>query len=362
MAYVLCLIYVAVSYIRPAELNPAFIPYHVAEVTGVLALAGALFSVLLRPRPVLNLPIDWCFLGFIAVAFVADPLGASVARLGLTAQVLLPLAAFYVLIRVTVETRLQMRVFIVVLCMLAVFQAVNAAVGYSALSGDPESAETQVPAGTYEDDEQPGQAATASRRHGDVRRSERPGDQPADRRAVSLQRRAVGRLRRGASNRRARRAWRDWLRVSARAVERRVPRPGRARWRLRVSPGGAGGDRRRAGGGRRGRPGRRPEPFSEHRLQGSLGPGPHRGLGGGPADGESPSDTRRRIQPILTGARARGAQLVRARSCGTRACRRIPVHRRVLLAFRLHEQDEEHGRRRDHPPWQATCSPAESGS
>ena len=159
MAYVLCLIYVAVSYIRPAELNPAFIPYHVAEVTGVLALAGALFSVLLRPRPVLNLPIDWCFLGFIAVAFVADPLGASVARLGLTAQVLLPLAAFYVLIRVTVETRLQMRVFIVVLCMLAVFQAVNAAVGYSALSGDPESAETQVPAGTYEDDEQPGQAA-----------------------------------------------------------------------------------------------------------------------------------------------------------------------------------------------------------
>ena len=151
MAYVLCLIYVAVSYIRPAELNPAFIPYHVAEVTGVLALAGALFSVLLRPRPVLNLPIDWCFLGFIAVAFVADPLGASVARLGLTAQVLLPLAAFYVLIRVTVETRLQMRVFIVVLCMLAVFQAVNAAVGYSALSGDGETSKTQVPAGEYEE-------------------------------------------------------------------------------------------------------------------------------------------------------------------------------------------------------------------
>jgi O-antigen ligase len=160
MAYVLCLIYVAVSYIRPAELNPAFIPYHVAEVTGILALAGALFSVLLRPRPVLNLPIDWCFLGFIAAAFVADPLGASAERLGLTAQVLLPLAAFYVLIRVTVETRLQMRVFIVVLCMLAVFQAVNAAVGYSALSGDGEIIEEQRPAGEYGDESQPDQAAT----------------------------------------------------------------------------------------------------------------------------------------------------------------------------------------------------------
>jgi hypothetical protein len=160
MAYVLCLIYVAVSYIRPAELNPAFIPYHVAEVTGVLALAGALFSVLLRPRPVLNLPIDWCFLGFIAVAFVADPLGASPARLGVTAEVLLPLAAFYVLIRVTVETRLQMRVFIVVLCMLAVFQAVNAAVGHSALSGDGETIEEQVPTGETGDESQPDQAKT----------------------------------------------------------------------------------------------------------------------------------------------------------------------------------------------------------
>jgi O-antigen ligase len=160
MAYVLCLIYVAVSYIRPAELNPALIPYRLAEVTGVLALAAALFSVMLRPRPVLNLPIDWCFLGFIAVAFVADPLGASVARLGLTSQVLLPLAAFYVLIRVTVETRLQMRVFIVVLCMLAVFQAVSAAAGYSTLSGDGESIEAQVSTGEYGEESQTDQAAT----------------------------------------------------------------------------------------------------------------------------------------------------------------------------------------------------------
>jgi putative inorganic carbon (HCO3(-)) transporter len=160
MAYVLCLIYVAVSYIRPAELNPAFIPYRLAEVTGVLALAGALFSVLLRPRPVLNLPIDWCFLGFIAVAFIADPLGASAARLGWTAQVLLPLAAFYVLIRITVETRLQMRVFVVVLCTLAVFQAVNAATGYSAISGDGEIIEAQVPTDDYGEESQPDRAAT----------------------------------------------------------------------------------------------------------------------------------------------------------------------------------------------------------
>jgi hypothetical protein len=159
MAYVFCLIYVAVLYIRPAELNPALVPYHLGQVTGALALAAALFSVLLRPRPVLNLPGDWCFLGFIAVAFVADPLGASAARMGRAADVLLPLAAFYVLIRVTVETRRQIRLFIAVLCMLAVFQAVNAAVGSSARSEDGESIEGQVAAGTYGDEEQPDQAA-----------------------------------------------------------------------------------------------------------------------------------------------------------------------------------------------------------
>jgi hypothetical protein len=108
---------------------------------------------------VLNLPGDWCFLGFIAVAFVADPLGASPARMGLTAGVLLPLAAFYVLIRVTVETRRQIRMFIVLLCMLAVFQAVNAAMGASAGSEDGESIQGQVAAGTYGDEEQTDQAA-----------------------------------------------------------------------------------------------------------------------------------------------------------------------------------------------------------
>jgi O-antigen ligase len=158
MPYILCLIYVAVSYIRPAELNPAFIPYHLAEITGTLALAGALFSVLLRPRPVLNLPVDWCFLGFIAVAFVADPLGASADRLTSAAEVLLPLAAFYVIIRVTVETRMQLRIFIAVLCMLAVFQAVNSAMGYLSLSADAQAALEAQPEGAYGDEAQPEQA------------------------------------------------------------------------------------------------------------------------------------------------------------------------------------------------------------
>ncbi len=344
MAYVLCLIYVAVSYIRPAELNPAFIPYHVAEVTGVLALAGALFSVLLRPRPVLNLPIDWCFLGFIAVAFVADPLGASASTARRDRRG--PPAARGLLRAHPGHGGNPAPDEGVHRCALHAGRVSGGQCGRGVLGAvwrrrDHRRANAhrrvrrRIATGSGGD---------AHRGDGHVRRSERPGDQPADRRAVPLERRAVGRLRRGASNRRTRRPWRARVRVSARAVEGRVPRPGRARWRLRVPPGGAGGDRHRAGGGGRGRVGRRPEPSSEHRFPGSLRPGPHRGLGGGPADGEIPSDTGRGVLRVLEHARARGAQLVRARSCGTRVCRRIPVHRRVLLALRLDEQDEEHVR------------------
>ena len=108
MAYLLCLVYIAIIYIRPAELNPALIPYRIGETTGIVAAAAAVFSVLLRPRAFLNLPTDWCFLGFCVVAFIANPLGTSVDQLSRVSSILFPLAAFWVLIRLTVETPRQL--------------------------------------------------------------------------------------------------------------------------------------------------------------------------------------------------------------------------------------------------------------
>ena len=118
MAYLLCLVYIAIIYVRPAELNHALIPYRLAETTGIVAAAAAIFSVLIKPRPVLNLPQDWCFLGFCVVAFIANPTGASLDHFTKTLGTVIPLMGFYFLIRVTVQTKRQLYGLIVVLIAL----------------------------------------------------------------------------------------------------------------------------------------------------------------------------------------------------------------------------------------------------
>jgi O-antigen ligase len=125
MAYLLCLVYIAIIYIRPAELNHALIPYHIAETTGIVAAAAAIFSVLLKPRPVLNLPQDWCFLGFCVVALIANPTAGSLVHLTKVLETVIPLMGFYFLIRVTVQTKRQLYALVVVLIALTLFQAAN---------------------------------------------------------------------------------------------------------------------------------------------------------------------------------------------------------------------------------------------
>lgn len=125
MAYVLCLIYVAVTYIRPAELNPALIPYRIGEITGIAATVAAVISLIVRPRAFLNLPTDWCFLGFIGAAFLANPMGTSVDQLSRVSSILFPLAAFWVLIRLTVETPRQLKVLVTVVSLLVTLQGVG---------------------------------------------------------------------------------------------------------------------------------------------------------------------------------------------------------------------------------------------
>jgi O-antigen ligase len=147
MAYLLCLVYIAVIYVRPAELYTALIPYHIAESTGVVAAAAAIFSVLLKPRAILNLPQDWCFLAFCLLAFLANPTAATPDRLLKTLELIMPLMGFYFLIRLTVSTRRQLSGLIVVLVALTVFQAAN-----PILVGSSESSVSQTfePVGTEE--------------------------------------------------------------------------------------------------------------------------------------------------------------------------------------------------------------------
>lgn len=131
MAYVLCLIYITIIYIRPGEMNYAWVRYHIAETTGVAAAAAAVFSLFFRPRSFANLPQDWCFLGFCLVALVANATTMTSEHFSKNVELLLPLLGFYFLIRISVQHVNQLRGLIVVLCLLTVFQAVSAIVNNS---------------------------------------------------------------------------------------------------------------------------------------------------------------------------------------------------------------------------------------
>jgi O-antigen ligase len=159
MAYVLCLIYIAVTYIRPAELNPALIPYRIGEITGISATVAAVISLMVRPRAVLNLPTDWCFLGFIGAAFLANPMGASVDQLNQASSILFPLAAFWVLIRLTVETPRQLKVLVIAVSLLATLQGVGVVTWRPAAGVDAD-----VPSGVHS--EEPAEAGPAERFYG----------------------------------------------------------------------------------------------------------------------------------------------------------------------------------------------------
>jgi O-antigen ligase len=135
MAYLLCLTYVALMYIRPTELGLTWSGFSIVEIVAGVALTAAAFSVIMKPRPVANLPNDWCFLGFFAVVILSNPANGLYWAGPLAFMAAVPIMCFYVLIRVGVHTAGQLRGFIVVLVLLTLFQAVAGIVQYHTGSG-----------------------------------------------------------------------------------------------------------------------------------------------------------------------------------------------------------------------------------
>jgi O-Antigen ligase len=125
MAFALCLLYVAVIYVRPGEIVPALASLSITWAVGLVATAVTAFSFVLKPRPVAESPIDWCFLAFCAVAVVTAPFHGWLGAAFRAFQTLLPLAIFYFLIRLTVQTKRQLQILIGVIVLLTVFQAAN---------------------------------------------------------------------------------------------------------------------------------------------------------------------------------------------------------------------------------------------
>ncbi|MEI6668152.1 MAG: O-antigen ligase family protein [Acidobacteriota bacterium] len=117
-------------YIRPGEIVPAWADVRITQAVGAVAALSALSSLVLRPRPFANLPIDWCFLGFCVATILSNPANGWVGGGYAALASILPLIAFYMLIRVGVETSGQLRGLIVAVVLFTSFQAVNGIIQY----------------------------------------------------------------------------------------------------------------------------------------------------------------------------------------------------------------------------------------
>jgi putative inorganic carbon (hco3(-)) transporter len=135
MAYALCILYIVVIYVRPGEIVPAWAELSITLAVGAVAAMVTGLSIVLRPRPIADSPVDWCFLGFCVIAILSNPAHGWFGGGLMALRALLPLVLFYFLIRTTVQSKRQLQVLVAVIVLLALFQAGNGIVQYYTGSG-----------------------------------------------------------------------------------------------------------------------------------------------------------------------------------------------------------------------------------
>jgi len=130
MAYLACLVYIAVTYVRPGEIIPGWIGFPFLEIAAGFAIVAALVSLALNPRGFANLPNDWCFLGYGVAIVLSRPANGWLGGGYVALLAILPLIWFYFLIRLAVQTEAQLRGLITVITLLTLFQAGNGILQY----------------------------------------------------------------------------------------------------------------------------------------------------------------------------------------------------------------------------------------
>jgi putative inorganic carbon (hco3(-)) transporter len=152
----LCLLYVALIYIRPGEIMPALVSLRLPMVVLIVASVSAAFSLFMKPRRFIHLPGDVCFLGFILATMVSNPVNGNftVGPGGL--EQLVPLIGFYLLIRIGLQTERQLRWLVALLVLLTMFQATSGIVQSVTGAGIGGSTAVLTPTGappdTFEED------------------------------------------------------------------------------------------------------------------------------------------------------------------------------------------------------------------
>jgi hypothetical protein len=159
----LCLLYVALVYIRPGEIVPALADLRLPMVVLVIGSISAAASLFMTRRRFANLPGDLCFLGFILATMISNPVNGTFTVGPGGVEQLLPLVAFYLFIRIAVRTQRQLRWLVGLVILLTMFQAVNGIVQYWTGAGLGGSTVVMTPTGGDNPDslDTPGGSAVA---------------------------------------------------------------------------------------------------------------------------------------------------------------------------------------------------------
>jgi O-antigen ligase len=129
MLYACLLLYVAVIYIRPAEIFPSWSTFPFVDVLSGITVVIAVFSLAVKPRRLLNAPHDRFILAFWAFITLS---GVTVWFWTMYEGWLqfTPVIFAYFLIRTAVQTKGQLRGLVYLLIFMNVFLAINGIVQY----------------------------------------------------------------------------------------------------------------------------------------------------------------------------------------------------------------------------------------
>jgi len=129
MLYACLLLYIALIYIRPAEIVPGWETIPFVDILTAISAIVAAFSIAGKPRRFFNLPHDKLIVAFWAIIAISS-FKVWLSGVWLAWLAFMPAVFCYFLIRVTVQSERHLRGLIYLLVALNVFLAVNGIVQY----------------------------------------------------------------------------------------------------------------------------------------------------------------------------------------------------------------------------------------
>jgi hypothetical protein len=130
IAYALAVFYVVLIYVRPSEIIPQLEGIPLVSLAGAVTALAAALSMLGDPRRFVNLPNDWCLLGFLLASILSLPANGWMGGATLVIGEVLPLFCVYLFIKIAIRTPRQLRIFMAVMVALTLFQASNGILQY----------------------------------------------------------------------------------------------------------------------------------------------------------------------------------------------------------------------------------------